>query len=355
MANLNQEQLTDYIRLFDHPELQPNATDQWYISALSEHDAGLNITLHSPFPCKALTHDITQYISQYVQKDVYLTIEANVSAVRQHAISNVKNIVAIASGKGGVGKSTTAVNVAQGLIAQGARVGILDADIYGPSIPHLLGIEDTQIQTTQQGKFVPVKVGQLHAMSIGLLVDKNDATVWRGPMASRAFMQLLNDTQWPALDYLIIDMPPGTGDIQLTLAQQVPVAAAVIVTTPQNLALADAIKGIAMFDKVSVPVLGVIENMSYHLCEACGHTSHIFGEGAANVLADDYQTPILGHLPLDASIQQLNAQGTLLNAENSSGDIAQLYRRIAIKIASQLYLDLDMASSHTPDLTIRNK
>jgi len=231
--------------------------------------------------------------------------------IRSHAVQrnlkplgDIKNIVAVASGKGGVGKSTVAANLALAWAAQGARVGMLDADIYGPSQPLMLGLEG-QRPTSPDGKHLaPLESYGVRAMSIGFLVDAEQPMVWRGPMVTQALTQLLSETQWGALDYLVVDMPPGTGDIQLTLAQRVPVAGAVIVTTPQDIALADARKGLKMFEKVSVPVLGIVENMSVHICSNCGHSEHIFGAGGGARMAEQYGVRLLGELPLDQRIRE---------------------------------------------------
>jgi ATP-binding protein involved in chromosome partitioning len=231
--------------------------------------------------------------------------------IRAHAVQrnlkplgDIRNVVAVASGKGGVGKSTVAVNLALAWAAQGARVGILDADIYGPSQPLMLGLLG-QRPTSPDGKQLrPLESHGVRAMSIGFLVDAEQPMVWRGPMVTQALTQLLSETQWGELDYLVVDMPPGTGDIQLTLAQRVPVAGAVIVTTPQDIALADARKGLKMFEKVSVPVLGIVENMSVHVCSNCGHTEHIFGAGGGERMAQEYGVRLLGELPLDVHIRE---------------------------------------------------
>ena len=215
----------------------------------------------------------------------------------------VSNIVAVASGKGGVGKSTVAANLALAWAAGGARVGILDADIYGPSQPLMLGLEGQRPSAPDGKHLVPLEAHGIKAMSIGFLVDAGQAVVWRGPMVTQALTQLLSDTAWGELDYLVVDMPPGTGDIQLTLAQRVPVSGALIVTTPQDLALADARKGLAMFEKVAVPVLGIVENMSLHVCTHCGHVEHIFGAGGGARMAVEYGVQLLGSLPLDAHIR----------------------------------------------------
>lgn len=312
----------------------------------------ISIELTMPFPCQGELDAIALNLTDTLQQPVNFNIVLKIKAVRSFSLNGsedkIKNIIAIASGKGGVGKSTTAVNLAYALMAEGAKVGILDADIYGPSIPTLLGLKSAKPSSSDGKLMTPLTAHGLSAMSIGFLVDESDATVWRGPMASGAFNQLLNETAWPELDYLLIDMPPGTGDIQLTLAQKVPVAAAVIVTTPQDIALIDAAKGVAMFDKVSVPVLGIIENMSYHQCENCGHKSHIFGEAGGLKMAESKHTQLLGQLPLDISIRQDADFGQSDIIENSTGDIAALYRRIARNIAGQLYLQLDNASPLTP-------
>jgi ATP-binding protein involved in chromosome partitioning len=233
------------------------------------------------------------------------------SDIHSHAVQrnlrplgDIKNVVAVASGKGGVGKSTVAVNLALAWAVQGARVGVLDADIYGPSQPLMLGLAGQRPSTTDGKQLRPLAAHGLSAMSIGFLVDAEQPMVWRGPMVTQALTQLLSETQWGTLDYLVVDMPPGTGDIQLTLAQRVPVAGAVIVTTPQDIALADARKGLKMFEKVSVPVLGIVENMSVHVCSHCGHSEHIFGAGGGERMARQYGVRLLGELPLDAHIRE---------------------------------------------------
>ena len=312
----------------------------------------ISVELTMPFPCQGELDTIATTLTDELCQPINLKVNLKVKAVRSFSLNGsedkIKNIIAIASGKGGVGKSTTAVNIAYALMAEGAKVGILDADIYGPSIPTLLVLKNVKPSSNDGKLMIPLTAHGLHAMSIGFLVDQEDATVWRGPMASGAFNQLLNETAWPELDYLLIDMPPGTGDIQLTLAQKVPVAAAVIVTTPQDIALIDAAKGVAMFDKVQVPVLGIVENMSYHLCENCGHKSHIFGEAGGEQMAKSKQTQLLGQLPLDINIRQDADFGQSDIIENSAGDIACLYRRIARNITGQLFLQLDNASSLNP-------
>jgi ATP-binding protein involved in chromosome partitioning len=313
-------------------------------------DGHITLRLKVPFACEDELHVFAEKLLEEHQVSIIVDGQLDVIKIKKHQISGIKNIIAISSGKGGVGKSTTTVNLAYALQSQGARVGILDADIYGPSIPKMLGIEDSKISSNDGKLMTPIEVNELSAMSIGFLVDKADATIWRGPMASRAFGQLLNECAWQDIDYLLIDMPPGTGDIQLTLAQQVPVSAAIIITTPQDIALDDAAKGIAMFKKVDVPVLGVIENMSYHLCNHCGEKSHLFGSGGGERLSKEFNTQLLGQLPLDISICQNADKGKSALLENSSGDIAIQYRRIAAKVAADLFYQFDVRSPQTSEI-----
>ncbi len=266
---------------------------------------------------------------------------------------NVKNIIAVASGKGGVGKSTTAVNLALALAAEGANVGMLDADIYGPSMPRMLGVSGKP--DSKDGKHIePMLAHGVQAMSIGFLIDEETPMVWRGPMVTQALTQLLNETNWVDLDYLVIDMPPGTGDIQLTLCQRVPVSGAVIVTTPQDIALLDAHKGLKMFEKVDVPVLGIVENMALHTCSQCGHSEHIFGEGGGERMAQQYGVPLLGSLPLDIHIREQTDGGKPTVAADPGGNVAALYREIARKTAAQLSLRARSKSIQFPKIVIQN-
>jgi ATP-binding protein involved in chromosome partitioning len=281
------------------------------------------------------------------------------SDIRAHAVQRslkplgeIRNVVAVASGKGGVGKSTVAVNLALAWAAQGARVGILDADIYGPSQPLMLGLTG-QRPTSADGKHLrPLVSHGISAMSIGFLVDAEQPMVWRGPMVTQALTQLLGETQWGALDYLVVDMPPGTGDIQLTLAQRVPVAGAVIVTTPQDIALADARKGLRMFEKVAVPVLGIIENMSVHICSNCGHSEHIFGAGGGQRMAREYGVRLLGELPLDAQIREETDGGvpTVVAAPDSAR--ARAYLQMARRTAGALAVRARDRSSLFPQIVV---
>lgn len=270
-----------------------------------------------------------------------------------NALPNIKNIIAVASGKGGVGKSTTAVNLALALAQDDFRVGILDADIYGPSVPLMLGI-NARPEIKDQKKIMPILAHGIQSMSIGYLIDENTPMIWRGPMVSGALQQLLNDTLWDNLDYLIIDLPPGTGDIQLTLAQKIPVTAAVVVTTPQDLALLDARRAYEMFRKVNVPVLGVIENMSIHICSQCGHAESIFGEGGGKQLAEQYSIPLLGALPLDLQIRQETDSGKPTVVADPASQNAQLYREIARQIVANLSLQAREVSVKFPKIVIKN-
>jgi len=332
-------------------ELFPNGISTvCELIGLSIIDGHITLTLKVPFACESELNNFAEQLLSTHQLSIVVDGQLDVFNIKKHDISGIKNIIAVSSGKGGVGKSTTTVNLAYALQAEGARVGILDADIYGPSIPKMLGIENEKVTSADGKLMTPIQANDISAMSIGFLVDKADATVWRGPMASRAFGQLLNESAWQDIDYLLIDMPPGTGDIQLTLAQQVPVSASVIITTPQDIALDDAAKGIAMFKKVNVPVLGVIENMSYHLCDHCGEKSHLFGMGGGERLSKEFDTKLLGQLPLELSICQNADQGKSDLLENSSGDIALQYRRIASKIAADLFYLFDARSPQTSEI-----
>jgi ATP-binding protein involved in chromosome partitioning len=268
-------------------------------------------------------------------------------------VPGIKNIIAVASGKGGVGKSTTAVNLALALAAEGASVGILDADIYGPSQPTMLGIAGRP--ESKDGKSLEPMMGHgLQAISIGFLIDVDTPMVWRGPMVTQALEQLLKDTRWRELDYLIVDLPPGTGDIQLTLAQKVPVTGAVIVTTPQDIALIDARKGLKMFEKVGIPILGLVENMSIHVCPKCGHESHIFGSGGAERMCQDYGTELLGQLPLDQSIREQADSGKPTVVADPDGRAAEIYRRIARRCAVRIAESQKDMTSKFPNIVVQN-
>jgi ATP-binding protein involved in chromosome partitioning len=271
------------------------------------------------------------------QVQVDCVIEAHKAQDQVPALANVKNVIAVASGKGGVGKSTTAANLALALMREGAKVGILDADIYGPSLGIMFGIaEGTRPEIREQKWFVPLKAHGVEVMSMAFLTDENTPVVWRGPMVSGALIQLITQTAWGDLDYLVVDMPPGTGDIQLTLAQKVPVSGAVIVTTPQDLALLDAKKGVEMFRKVNIPVLGVVENMAVHICSNCGHAEHLFGEGGGEKLAAQFGVDLLASLPLSMAIRMQSDGGKPTTIADPESQIAMIYQEIARNVGARI-------------------
>lgn len=286
------------------------------------------------------------------QVSIDCVVAAHKAQAQVPAMANVKNIIAVASGKGGVGKSTTAANLALALAREGARVGILDADIYGPSQGVMFGIaEGTRPQIREQKWFVPIKAHGVEVMSMAFLTDDNTPMVWRGPMVSGALLQLVTQTAWDDLDYLVIDMPPGTGDIQLTLAQKVPVAGSVIVTTPQDLALLDARKGVEMFRKVNIPVLGVVENMAVHICSNCGHAEHLFGEGGGEKLAAQFGVELLASMPLSIAIRTQADSGRPTVIADPESQLAMLYQEIARHVGARIVLS-ERASVGLPNISI---
>jgi ATP-binding protein involved in chromosome partitioning len=288
-----------------------------------------------------------------VSANVHSKIVAHTAQRGVKLLANVKNIIAVASGKGGVGKSTTAVNLALALAAEGAQVGILDADIYGPSQPMMMGI--TGRPETNDGKTMePMENHGLQVSSIGFMIDPDEPMVWRGPIVTQALQQLLEQTNWRDLDYLIVDMPPGTGDIQLTLSQKVPVTGAIIVTTPQDIALLDARKGLKMFEKVGIPILGIVENMSTHICSNCGHAESIFGEGGGQRMCGEYGVDFLGALPLTMSIREQTDSGMPTVVADPDGKVAAIYREIARKVAVKVAEKARDMSGKFPNIVIRN-
>src|SRR6187399_2393076 len=286
---------------------------------------------------KRLVHDALAKLPGVARVSVSVSQKTTSHAVQRGVklIPGVKNIVAVASGKGGVGKSTTAANLALALAAEGARVGVLDADIYGPSQPMMLGV-DRRPESADGKTMDPLENHGIQVMSIGFLINQEEAMIWRGPMATQALEQLLRQTNWDDLDYLIVDMPPGTGDIQLTLSQRVPMTGAVIVTTPQDIALIDARKAVTMFEKVGVPILGIVENMAVHVCSNCGHAEHIFGEGGGKRYAEDKGIEYLGALPLNLSIRVQADSGRPTVVSDPDGEIAGLYRQVARRVAVKI-------------------
>lgn len=300
--------------------------------------------------------DLLKTLPNVGEITVFVRVKIVSHAVQQNLkpLPNVKNIIAVASGKGGVGKSTTAVNLALALAAEGANVGILDADIYGPSVPMMLGLSGKP-ESFDNKTMQPKTAHGVQTMSIGYLVSDDQALIWRGPMVTNALRQLLNETRWNELDYLIIDLPPGTGDIQLTLAQNIPVSGAIIVTTPQDIALLDAQRGFGMFEKVNVPVLGLVENMSVHICSNCGHEEAIFGTGGGIAMAEINKIDCLGALPLTIEIREQSDLGAPIVVSNPQGREAQIYREIARKMAAKLALKPKDFSCKFPNIVVEQQ
>ncbi|MEX0708168.1 MAG: iron-sulfur cluster carrier protein ApbC [Woeseia sp.] len=344
------------------PEIgHPLAAIGRVVKAQSSGD-GVDIGVELGIPAGGLMQALEAHFEQIGRKITGSdTIRISISSrIRAHGVqpnlkplANVSNIIAIASGKGGVGKSTTAVNLALALAADGASVGILDADIYGPSQPLMLGLAGEQ--PLSDGKMMePLKAHGVEVMSVGFLVDAEQPMVWRGPMVTQALNQLLQQTAWSELDYLIVDMPPGTGDIQLTLSQRVPVSGAVIVTTPQDIALLDARKGLQMFRKVSVPVLGIVENMSTHICSQCGHEEPLFGSGGGEQMSKDYDVELLGQLPLEIAIRLQTDSGTPTVVADPDSAAAQAYRRTARRMAARLAMRGRDYSRKFPNIVVED-
>jgi len=322
----------------------------------------VELDLCMPYPCEHWASELKQLVSDGLSEHagiagatINVTQKIIAHSVQQGVkrLSDVKNIVAVASGKGGVGKSTTSVNLALALASEGAEVGILDADIYGPSQPRMMGLSG-QPESVDGKSIEPMENYGIQTMSIGFLIDEETPMVWRGPMVTQALEQLLNDTNWRDLDYLIIDMPPGTGDTQLTLAQKVPVSGAIIVTTPQDIALLDARKGLKMFEKVEVPILGVVENMSTHICSECGHEEHIFGEGGGQTMANEAGIDLLGSLPLEIGIRLQADSGEPTVVSDPDSRTAEAYRAIARKAAARLSRQAKDYSAKFPNIVIQN-
>lgn len=317
----------------------------------------LYLDLHLGFPADhygpQLRNELERHLLAHTQaKVVEVNVSWSVSAAPMTAQSlpSIKHLIAVASGKGGVGKSTTATNLALALAQEGARVGMLDADLYGPSQPRMLGL--SELPETSDGKLQPLIGHGIQTMSIGFLVDEEQPIIWRGPMITQALTRLLNETEWQDLDYLIVDMPPGTGDIHMTLAQKMPVSGAVIITTPQDIALLDARKGLKMFDKVNIPVLGIIENMSTHVCSNCGHEEHIFGAGGAQRMAEERDSELLGELPLDIRIRSGADDGEPIVASDPQGELADAYGDIALRAAARVWLNTRLGTKVAPTIVI---
>lgn len=358
---LSATQVEQIVGDFQDPSTEMTLADSRAKIDVSEKPDGYQVKVTLGYPAKGYFNELQNGVIEALKaagaENVDVTIDSHVikHKVQQGvpALEDVKNIIAVASGKGGVGKSTTSVNLALALAAEGARVGVLDADIYGPSQPRMLGA--SQRPESSDGKSIePIETYGVQSMSIGFLIDEEEPMIWRGPMVTQALQQMLGDTNWDNLDYLVIDLPPGTGDIQLTLSQKVPVSGAVIVTTPQDISLLDARKALKMFEKVKVPVLGVVENMSTHICSQCGHEEHIFGSGGGQSMAEQYDVNLLGSLPLDINIREDADSGQPSVIKDPDSDISMAYRTIARRIAANLARQGKDYSSAFPEIVIKN-
>lgn len=362
MSEVTQASIEEALKGYTEPHLQTDLVEAKSIKSIDIDGDKVKINVVLGFPAKGAADDIAAAVKSAAEgvdgvssADVDVSWEIKAHSVQKSLkpIDNVKNIIAVASGKGGVGKSTTSVNLALALAAEGARVGVLDADIYGPSQPRMLGISGKP-ESKDGNTLEPMVSYELQAMSIGFLIDEETPMIWRGPMVTQALEQLLNDTNWDELDYLVIDLPPGTGDTQLTLAQKVPVSGAVVVTTPQDIALLDARKGFKMFEKVEVPVLGIVENMSIHICSKCGHEEHIFGEGGGSRMAEQYNVQFLGALPLESRIREETDNGKPTVVAEPEARTSQIYREIARKTAAKLSRQAKNYAAKFPNIVIQN-
>ena len=362
MTQLDKTNVENLLRTYIDPNHGVDLVTAKSVKKIVIDGANVIVFLELGYPAKSTIDFLKCSVEQLLRSlDGVGIVNVEVSVnILSHAVqqalkpnANIKNIIAVASGKGGVGKSTTAVNLALALIAEGANVGILDADIYGPSIPTMLGLSGYP-DSVDNKTMVPKMAYGLQSMSIGYLINADQPLIWRGPMATNMLQQLLRDTNWVEIDYLIIDLPPGTGDIQLTLAQQIPVSGAIIVTTPQDIALIDAQRGLSMFEKVNVPVLGIIENMGMHICSECGHTEAIFGEGGGIAMSKKNKVELLGSLPLDIAIRQNADSGKPSLVAEPSGKISEIYKEIARKATANLALKTKDFSTRFPNIVIQN-
>jgi len=359
---LTQEQLLQALKEVQDPYTGIDFVSSKAIKNITITQSLIAFDVEMGYPAKSLWGALSEQLSLAIlkvpeAKGAKIQINFSTQVVAHSAqgtvqlLPGVKNIIGVASGKGGVGKSTTAANLALALQAEGASVGLLDADIYGPSQPMMMGLSGRP-ESTDGKTMSPLISHGVQVMSIGFLVNPNDAMVWRGPMATQALEQLLRQTNWETLDYLIIDLPPGTGDIQLTLSQRVPMTGSVIVTTPQDIALLDARKGVRMFEKVGVPILGVLENMAVHICSNCGHSEHIFGQGGGKSMSDELGVDYLGSLPLDINIRLQLDQGLPTVVADPVGPITQIYKDIARRVAAKVSSKAKDFSSKFPTIKI---
>lgn len=362
MTQITRADVENLLKVFIDPNVETDLVSAKSVKSITVDGSDVAVKLELGYPAKKYLEEFKAAILEHLNKlsgvgKVSVDISINIvsHAVQQglKPLPGIKNIIAVASGKGGVGKSTTAVNLALALAAEGANVGILDADIYGPSIPTMLG--QSGFPESEDGKTMLPKMSfGLQTNSIGYLVDTNQPMIWRGPMVTGALQQLLKETRWSDLDYLIVDLPPGTGDIQLTLSQQIPVSGAVIVTTPQDIALIDAQRGLGMFEKVNVPVLGIVENMSIHICSQCGHEEAIFGAGGGAAMAKKNNVPLLGSLPLDTAIRLNADSGRPTVVADPESRASEIYREIARKMAAKLALKSKDFSRKFPNIVVQN-
>jgi len=343
MPIVTEKQVLEALGRIMDPDFNKDIVTLGFVKDIAIESGKVSFTIELTTPACPVKEEFRRQATELVSAmdgvtDVRVNITSNVQTQKRpgiQAIPGIRNIIAVASGKGGVGKSTTAVNLAVALARTGARTGLLDADIHGPSIPRMMGLDGRRPRVKDK-TILPLGNFGVTTMSIGFLVPEEQAIIWRGPMVAGALTQLLNDVAWGELDYLVIDLPPGTGDAQLTLTQSVPVTASVIVTTPQDIALSDARKGIAMFRKVNVPVLGIVENMSVFICPHCGGESHVFSQGGAESLAQEYDTHVLAHIPLDMQIREDSDNGTPIVAAHPDSVQSSSYRTLAGEVARRI-------------------
>ena len=361
MTQLSEQYVKDLLAGITDPNTESDIISLGWLRGIGLDGQRISVDLRAGYPIDGIRDSLVADISSQLESDPAIE-KASINLdwkVVPHVVQGdlkpqdqIKNIIAIASGKGGVGKSSTAVNLALALRADGARVGVLDADIYGPSMPRMLGVSGNP--ETDGNRIVPQRAHGLQVMSIGFMVEEDTPMIWRGPMVTSALQQLLTETNWQGLDYLVIDLPPGTGDIQLTLAQKVPVSGSVIVTTPQDIALLDARKAVQMFRKVEMSVLGIVENMSTHICSKCGHEESIFGSGGGDRMAQEYDIPLLGQLPLAMKIRSDLDQGMPTVVSDPDSELAQRYREVARKTAARLAMTPRNLALNMPQINVLN-
>ena len=362
MSAVSEDLVRRLLATFIDPHTGLDLVKSGVVRGVGIDGARVSVDVLLPYPALTWQSTLSAALKSLLEADPAIESASISIACRVHAhqvqkdlspLPKVKNVLAIASGKGGVGKSTTAINLALALKAEGASVGVLDADVYGPSLPLLSGTRGKPDSPDGQN-MLPQRNHGLQIMSIGYMIEDDTPVIWRGPMVTQALMQLATNTLWDDLDYLVIDFPPGTGDIALTLAQRIPMSAAVIVTTPQDMALIDAKKALRMFEKVEVPVLGIVENMSTHICTQCGHEEAIFGSGGGERMAAQYDVPLLGQLPLDMRIRRESDAGTPTVVAEPEGELAARYRDIARKVAGRLSLQARNKSIQFPKIVVQN-